>query len=119
MVSEKKALWVVFRPEKPESVAAMREKFLVSYPAFREMPGLFSKVWWCDSETGEWGAMYIFNSDEELQEYVQSDTWRNKVPEKYGYKPEIVAILDLGCILYKNAVIEGENSWLTEPQDES
>lgn len=114
MTSEKKALWVVFRPESPENIPAMREKFLVSYPVFREMPGLFSKVWWCDQEKGEWGAMYIFNSDAELQEYIHSDMWVRKVPEKYGYRPEIVAILDLGPILYKDAVTEGENSWLTE-----
>ena len=119
MVSERKALWVVFRPENPESVVAMREKFLISYQAFRDMPGLFSKVWWCDSEKGEWGAMYIFNSDEDLQEDLHSDRWLNKVPKKYGYKPEIVAILDLGPILYKNAVVEGEGSWLAEPQGES
>ncbi|HOO54623.1 MAG TPA: YdhR family protein [Methanothrix sp.] len=119
MVSEKKALWVLFRPENPESVAAMREKFLVSYHAFRDMTGLFSKVWWCNSERGEWGAMYIFDSDEDLQEYLRSDRWLNKVPKKYGYKPEIVAVLDLGPILYKNAVIEGEGSWLSEPRDGS
>lgn len=118
MVSEKKALWVVFRPEDPESVDAMREKFLVSYEAFRDMPGLFSKVWWCDPERGEWGAMYIFNSDEDLQEYLRSDRWLSKVPQKYGYRPEIVAVLDPGPILYKKAVVEGEGSWLAELGDE-
>ncbi len=119
MVSKKKALWVVFRPENPGSVDAVREKFLVSYQAFRDMPGLFSKVWWCNSEKGEWGAMYIFNSDEDLQEYLHSDRWLNKVPQKYGYKPEIVAVLDLGAILYKNVVVKGENSWLTDPKRDS
>jgi hypothetical protein len=119
MVSEKKALWVVFRPESPESVDVMREKFLVSYNAFRDMPGLFSKVWWSDSEKGEWGAMYIFNSEEDLSEYLHSDRWLNKVPQKYGYRPEIVAILDMGPILYKEAVVEGEGSWLSESKDES
>jgi len=106
MVSEKKALWVAFRPESPESVEAMREKFLVSYQAFRDMPGLFSKAWWSNSETGEWGAMYIFR-------------WLNKIPQKYGYKPEIVSVLDLGPILYKKAVVEGEGSWISEPEGES
>jgi hypothetical protein len=119
MVSEKKALWVTFRPESPESVEAMREKFLVSYQAFRDMPGLFSKVWWSNSEKGEWGAMYIFNSEEDLQEYLRSDRWLNKIPQKYGYKPEIVSVLDLGPILYKNAVVEGESSWISEPKGES
>jgi hypothetical protein len=114
---EKKALWVVFRPEKPEDIAFMREKFLGSYPNFKEMGGLFSKVWWSDPEKGEWGAMYVFNSEAELQEYIQSDHWLKKVPERHGYKPEVVAILDLGPILYKEAVTNGENSWLSESEE--
>ncbi len=118
MVTEKKALWVVFRPKDPENGVAMREKFLGSYQAFRDMPGLFSKVWWCDSERGEWGAMYIFNSDEDLQEYVRSDRWLRKIPERYGYKAEVVAVLDLGPILYKESVVEGEGSWLSKPDGE-
>jgi len=118
MASEKKALWVVFRPEKPENIAVMRKRFQESYPVFKDMPGLFSKVWWCNPENGEWGAMYIFNSEAELQEYLQSDHWLKKVPEKHGYKPEIVAILDLGSILYKQVVTDGKNSWLTELKEE-
>jgi hypothetical protein len=117
MVDEKKALWVVFRPEKPESNEAMREKFLVSYQAFRDMEGLYSKVWWTDPDKGEWGAMYVFRSEEDLQGYLHSDRWQNKIPEKYGYKPQVVAVLDLGPILYKEAVLEGEGSWLSEPED--
>ncbi|MCJ7444901.1 MAG: YdhR family protein [Methanotrichaceae archaeon] len=117
MVHEKKALWVAFKPKKPENVAEMRKKFLGSYPFFKEMRGLFSKVWWCNPEKGEWGAMYIFDSEAELNEYLQSDFWMNKVPEKYGYKPEVVAILDLGPILYKRIVNKGENSWLSEKKE--
>jgi hypothetical protein len=55
MATEKKALWVVFRPEKLESTTEMRKKFLGSYPHFKEMPGLFSKCWWCNPQKGEWG----------------------------------------------------------------
>ncbi|MDF0590191.1 YdhR family protein [Candidatus Methanocrinis natronophilus] len=114
MVIEKRALWVIFRPEDPESTDAMREKFLASYEAFRDMTGLFSKVWWSDPDKGEWGAMYIFNSEEDLRSYLQSERWLKKIPEKYGYKPEVAAVLDLGPILYKQAMTEGEGSWLSE-----
>ena len=55
----------------------------------------------------------------DLQEYLHSDRWLNKVPQKYGYKPEIVSVLDMGPILYKNTVVEGEGSWLSEPKGES
>jgi len=80
------------------------------------MPGLFSKVWWSDPQRGEWGALYIFRTEEDLQEYLRSDRWQKKIPEKYGYKPEVVAVLDVGAILYKEAVMVGEGSWLSEPE---
>ena len=112
MPKEKKALWVVFRPNEKLDVEQMRKKFMGSYPHFRDMESLYSKTWWVNPEKNEWGAMYIFNSQKELDEYVASDRWRNKVPEKYGCKPEIVAVLDIGAILFKEKVVEGEDSWL-------
>lgn len=114
MAAEKKALWVVFKPDKLEDLAEMRKKFISGYSIFKEMPGLISKCWWCDSEKGEWGAFYIFNSNEDLQAYIKSDLWINKVPAKYGCKPRIVAILDPGPILSKTTVTHGENSWISE-----
>ncbi len=104
MVESKKALWVVFRPESPETGAAMREKFEGSYPVFKEMPGLYSKHWWVNEERGEWGALYVFDTEKDLREYIESDRWLNKVPEKYGYKPAEVSILDVGPILCREAV---------------
>ena len=112
MPNEKKVLWVVFRPDEKVDVEEMRKKFMGSYPHFRDMDSLYSKTWWVNPEKNEWGAMYIFNSKKELDEYVASDRWRNKVPEKYGCKPEIVAVLDIGAILFKEKVVEGEGSWL-------
>jgi hypothetical protein len=113
MVMERKALWVVFRPEKLDSTAEMREKFKGAYSIFRDMPGLLSKCWWCNQEKGEWGALYIFNSEKDLQEYITSDLWLNKVPAKYGCKAEIT-ILEPGPIMCKKIFTEAENSWITE-----
>lgn len=113
MTTEKKAMWVVFRPEKLESTDEMRRKFSGSYPLFAGMPGLFSKCWWCNQEKGEWGAYYIFNSEKALQDYITSDLWVNKVPAKYGCKAEIT-IVEPGPILYKETVTKVENSWMTD-----
>ncbi len=110
---EKKALWVVFRPKNPVELKKMREMYLGSYPHFKEMPSLYAKTWWVNEEKNEWGAMYIFNSQKELDEYVASDRWQNKVPEKYGCKPEIQAVLDIGAILFKETVLDGKDSWLS------
>ncbi len=113
MAEEKRALWVVFRPETLPDTAAMREKFMGSYPHFKEMDGLFSKCWWTDPDKGEWGALYIFETEKHLRDYLASERWQKTVPEKYGCKPEVVAILEPGPILCKEAVTEGEGSWLT------
>ena len=114
MAAEKKALWVVFRPEKLGKTAEMREKFISGYSIFKDMPGLFSKCRWCNQEKGEWGALYIFDSEKYLRDYIKSDLWVNKVPAKYGCKPEIVAILGPGPILSRKTVTQGENSWMSE-----
>ena len=88
MAKEKKAMWVVFKMDKTLSKAEWRERFSGSYELFRDMPGVFSKCWWCNQEKNVWGAYYIFNSEQELQEYITSDLWVNKVPEKYGAVPQ-------------------------------
>ena len=113
MAKEKKAMWVVFKMDKTLSKAEWRERFSGSYELFRDMPGVFSKCWWCNQEKNVWGAYYIFNSEQELQEYITSDLWVNKVPEKYGAVPE-VTIVDPGPILCKEVVTAVENSWMTE-----
>lgn len=110
---EKKALWVVFRPKDKISLEKMRKMYLGSYPHFRDMNSLYAKTWWMNKEKNEWGALYIFNSQKELDGYVASDRWQNKVPEKYGCRPEVQAVLDIGAILFKEKITTGEDSWLS------
>ncbi len=109
----KKALWVVFRPNEKVYVDEMREMYLGSYPHFRDMESLLAKTWWVNEEKNEWGAMYVFNSQNEVDDYLASDRWLNKVPKKYGCKPEVQAVLDIGAILFKESVGSGEDSWLS------
>lgn len=109
---EKKALWVVFRPKDPVELEKMRTMYLGSYPHFKDMPSLYAKTWWVNEEKNEWGAMYIFNSQKEIDDYLASDRWKNKIPEKYCCTPE-ATILDIGAILFKEQVIKGDKSWLT------
>lgn len=108
---DKKALWVVFRPTEPIDLDKMREMYMGSYPHFKNMDPLFAKTWWVNTEKNEWGAMYIFNSQNDVDEYLASDRWQNKVPEKYGCRPEVQAVLDLGPILFKETLVEGDASW--------
>ncbi|MBC8440069.1 MAG: YdhR family protein [Deltaproteobacteria bacterium] len=114
---EKKALWVVFRPKDPVSLKKMRDLYMGSYPHFKEMTSLYAKTWWVNEEKNEWGAMYIFNSQTQLDAYIQSDRWQRIIPEKYGCTPE-TTVLDIGAILFKEKVTSGEDSWLTKDSTE-
>jgi hypothetical protein len=113
MASEKRALMCVFRPEKLKSTLEMREWFSGSYPRFLEMETLEFKCWWCDQERQEWGALYIFKSEEALNEYINSDVWQKVVPEKYGCLPTW-NIVEPGPILSKKTITEVTDSWISD-----
>ena len=113
MATEKRALMCVFKPDELKSTAEMREMFSGSYPRFLEMETLDFKCWWCDQKNKQWGAVYIFKSEEALNEYVNSDIWQKIVPEKYGCVPTW-NIVEPGPILSKKEIKAAENSWIDD-----
>jgi len=112
MSAKKKALMCVFRPERLKSTEEMREWFAGSYHRFLEMDSVESKTWWVNQEKGEWGAFYIFKSEEALRAYVTSDIWLKTVPEKYGCTPEWM-IVDPGPVLSKAVLTKARTSWIS------
>jgi len=112
MATEKKAMWVVFKMDKKMSTAEWRERFAGGYKIIFDLPGLFFKSWWIDQAKNEWGALYIFDSEKDLQAYITSDLWVNKIPEKYNCKPQ-VTILDVGPVIAKKTVVKADNSWMS------
>jgi hypothetical protein len=42
-------------------------------PAFAAVPGLISKVWLADSAEGTYGGVYAFESENAVDDYLQSD----------------------------------------------
>ena len=112
MATEKKALWVVCKMDKKMTTPEWRQRFSSSYPVMLEITGLLFKCWWCNHQKNEWGALYIFDSEADLQTYLKSDHWIIKVPAKYGVKPEF-SILEPGPIMCKKTITNAENSWIT------
>lgn len=110
MPNDKKALYVVFQPDDPKSTEQMREMFIGSYPAFAEMEPLEYKCWWVNEALGQWGALYVFRSAEELDAYLSSERWTKVIPEKYGCTPTW-QVLDVGLILSKKTITQAEGSW--------
>ena len=112
MAREKRALWVEFAPESLPSTQELRAQFATSYPVFKDMAAVECKCWWVEQEAGRWGALYVFRSAAELEEYLNSERWRKVIPEKYGCTPTW-RVLEVGAILSKEQITQGEGSWLT------
>jgi hypothetical protein len=113
MTTEKRVLYCAFRPEKMPGTNEMRKLFETSYPIFMGMDAVEYKCWWCNQEKKEWGAFYVFKSEELLRKYVESDHWQKVAPQKYGCIPEWAA-LDVGCIISKKVITTFEGSWRSE-----
>ena len=111
MATEKRALMAVFKPDKSKTTEEMRALFKASYSKFADMDAVESKCWWCDPENGEWGALYVFESEEAVKAYVSSETWQKIIPEKYGCTPAW-RIVEVGLLLSKRVITEAEDSWL-------
>ncbi len=113
MVQEKMALLCTFKPDKLKSTTEMRELFTGSYNRFIEMNTLEFKCWWVDEEKGEWGALYIFESEKALNDYINSEIWQKLVPEKYGCKPSW-RIVRPGPIISKKELTICDKSWISD-----
>ena len=115
MATEKRGFYCVFKPEKLPSTEEMRRLFETSYPVFLDMAPIEFKCWWCNQDRKEWGAFYVFKSEEALSNYVNSDQWTKVVPEKYGCVPKWYA-LEVGAIISKKLITAFEGSWVDEQQ---
>jgi len=107
---QKLALFAVFKPDVMPTSEELRAQFSTSYPLFKEMEALEYKCWWISQEDGEWGALYVFRSREDLERYISSERWLKLIPEKYGCTPKW-RVMDVGMILSKVILAEAEGSW--------
>jgi hypothetical protein len=108
---QKAALFVVFKPPVMPTNDELRAQFSTSYPVFRDMEEVEYKCWWISQKEGEWGALYVFRSKQELEAYLSSDRWQKIIPEKYGCNPTW-RVMEAGMIISKTIITEAEGSWL-------
>jgi hypothetical protein len=114
MNGQKKAMWVVFKMDGMPRKEEMRARFEKLYHIYQDHPDIESKCWLINEEANEWGALYVFRSEDGLKRYLESDLWVREIPERWGLKPNVVTILDPGPILYKKIIDTPQNSWISE-----
>ena len=114
MNNEKKALWVVFDMEKMPTKEEMRKRFEQLYHIYLNHAAIESKCWYVNEEKKQWGAFYVFRSDELLQEYLKSSLWTKEIPGRWGVQPSQVSVLDPGPVLCKKTITEPHDSWISD-----
>jgi hypothetical protein len=60
----------------------LERRYKKRLPEFRALPGLIQKYYLYDPLSDEWGGLYLWDSQESLDEYMASDL-RKSIPETY------------------------------------
>ncbi len=60
----------------------LERRYKERMPQFREVPGLVQKYYSVDESTGEWAGIYLWDSEESLAAYLESDL-RRTIPSAY------------------------------------
>lgn len=72
------ALHVLFHAEEIDA-DALRERFPTRVPVFAAVPGLHSKAFILDEESGEFGGFYVFDSAAARADYPRSELFAETV----------------------------------------
>ena len=60
----------------------LEQRYKDRMPQFRDVPGLVQKYYSYDESTGEWAGIYLWDSEESLAAYLESDL-RKTIPSAY------------------------------------
>lgn len=76
-----------------EEYGEMAERYA---PSFAEIPGLQSKLWLANDESGTYGGVYLFRDLESLETFLDSPLWRTVLgnPHLADVQAETFAVQD-------------------------
>lgn len=60
----------------------LERRYKERMPEFRDIPGLVQKYYSHDTSTNEWAGIYLWDSEESLAAYLESDL-RKSIPSAY------------------------------------
>lgn len=79
---------VQFQLPQPLTVAEAAERFEMSAPKYRDLPGLVRKYYLLSEDGRSGGGVYLWES-REAAERVYNGEWRARIETLYGAKPVI------------------------------
>jgi hypothetical protein len=82
------AVVVTCEVQRPFSREALVEKFHQRAALYDGTAGLNSKTFWIDTERGEYGGFYLWDS-REAAEKLYTPEWIDRFTQVYGCRPEI------------------------------
>jgi heme-degrading monooxygenase HmoA len=62
----------------------LERRYKERIPDYRALPGLIQKYYLHDPSSDEWGGLYLWDSQESLDEFMESDL-RKSIPETYQF----------------------------------
>ena len=71
---------VIFKSSLPPD--ELERRYKERLPQFQALPGLLQKYYLYDRVSDEWGSLYLWDSQESLDDYMTSDL-RKSIPETY------------------------------------
>lgn len=76
-------MMVVRSQERKLSFDEFEKRYKERLSLFRDVPGLVQKYFSYDQSTMEWAGIYLWDSQENLDAYLESDL-RKSIPSAYG-----------------------------------
>jgi hypothetical protein len=76
----------------------LERRYKERFPEYRALPGLIQKYYLHDASTDEWGGLYLWDSQDSLDEFMASDL-RETIAETYQFvgspRIETPAVVDV------------------------
>lgn len=69
----------------PERILSLSKSGIHNYV---KMPGLRYKFYLINTETKSFGAVYIFESQSDLDRFLNSERWTTAIPSVWGQQPQ-------------------------------
>jgi hypothetical protein len=80
---------VQFELPGPLTVAEAAERFELSAPKYRDLPGLVRKYYLLSEDGRRGGGVYLWETREAAERVYNGGEWRERIEKLYGAKPTI------------------------------